>query len=472
MFWDLIAPFAKGLTNEAADDFMTKLMKDKYTDNLTVILSALQKMTLLNTLELKMRASQGEVIERPLGTHLRLSPWEKLLLNPVQLYRFPTPDSTAIDMGVTIGPLAPRPVHLDIPILIAGMSFGSALTRQAKVALARAATIMGTATNSGEGGLLPEERQAATRFIGQYNRGGFMNTPDRYGQLDALEIPLGWGARGAAPRRTPAGFIGEDMRKVYGLEEGQDAVLHSRVPGIDSAQDFIHTVHTLKEETKVPVGVKLAASHFLERDLDVALAAGVDFISLDGAEGGSHGGEPTLADDLGLPTAFAIPRAHRYLMSRGKRDDLSLLAGGGLITPGHFLKALALGADAVYTGTAALIALVGAQLMKVAPWEPPTQLVLYNGKLVDRFDEEEGVQSLVNFLKVSVKEMEAALYALGKTAVTRLEPDDLCCLDPLLARTLGVAYAGVAPEEQDRFFHDLPLAQSTAERPVPHHELH
>src|SRR5690606_12835665 len=124
-------------------------------------------------------------------------PWEQLLLNPVHLVRMPTDDSVKVDMSVTIGRRAKKPLKIQIPIMIAAMSYGGALSKRAKIALAKAASAVGTATNTGEAGLLEEEREAANLLIGQYNRGGWMNTPDKYTRLDAIEIQLGQGAQGS-----------------------------------------------------------------------------------------------------------------------------------------------------------------------------------------------------------------------------------------------------------------------------------
>src|SRR5690606_29815588 len=213
-------------------------------------------------------------------------------------------------------------------------SFGGALSKRAKVALARAATAVGTATNTGEAGLMEEERAAAQLLIGQYNRGGWLNDPAKYSRLDAIGIRLGQGAQGSAPQRTHAKNIGQDYRDVFGLREGQDAVIHSRLRDVQSDRDFIALVRRLRDETGVPVGLKLAATHHLERELAIALAAEVDFVTVDGAEGGTHGGAPTLQDDLGLPTLFAISRAAQFLARHGATGDVSLLATGGLVTPG------------------------------------------------------------------------------------------------------------------------------------------
>lgn len=458
MAWNWLRGALGWAGNEATDDLTCKLVKDKYTDNLLGLMSIVQRVGFFGTMELLMRATQGEAVERPLGTNRPGSPWNQLYLNPVHFHRFPVEDKTQIDTSVVIGPAARRPLRLDIPIFITGMSYGSALSKRAKVALARGASAMGTATDTGEAGLLREEREAAAKLIGQYNRGGYLNSPDRYGQLDAIEMQFGQGAQGAAPQRTQAKFVDEEMREVFGVEEGQDVVLATRMPGVNSPEDLNQTVKRLRDETGVPVGVKLAASHYLEPELDVVVNAGVDFISVDGAEGATHAAAPTLEDDLGLPTIYAIARARRFLDRRNLGGRVTLLAGGGLFSPGQFLKALALGANAVYIGTAAVLAIIAPQMVKATPAEPPAQLVLHTGRLKDQLDVDEAAASLTNFLKLSVKEMTSVMYALGKPAVRDLRADDLVCVDPWLARALGVSYAGVSADEQASYYEAHELA--------------
>ena len=177
---------------------------------------------------------------------------------------------------------------------------------------------------------------------------------------------------------------------------------------VENKDDFIQLVRQLKSETSVPVGLKIAATHHLERELQIALEAGVDFITLDGAEGGTHGGSPTLQDDVGLPTLFAVSRGADFLRNKGATGEVSLIAAGGLITPGQMLKAMALGAQAVYIGTAAIMALISEQIVESVPFEPPTSLVVYTGKITDSLDIEKGAVTLFNFLNVCSTEMHVA----------------------------------------------------------------
>ncbi|MDI3256814.1 MAG: FMN-binding glutamate synthase family protein [Kyrpidia sp.] len=447
-----IENWVRSIVNETVDKALTRIVRDQYAENLFEMVPVTGKVGAVAMTETAMRAARGMAPSRPLGSPIHFSPWEKLLFSPVHLIRMPTPEDVGIETATVIGPAARHPLTLSMPILIAGMSFGGALSKRAKIALARAASAVGTATNTGEAGLLEEEREAADLLIGQYNRGGWLNDPEQYKRVDAIEIQLGQGAQASASQRTAAHNIGEEYRRVFRLAEGKPAVIHSRLPGVDRPGDFIRLVERLRKETGVPVGLKIAATHHLEREMEIALAAGVDFITVDGAEGGTHGGAPTLQDDVGLPTLFAVVRASEFLARTGGRGRVSLLAAGGLITPGQMLKALALGADAVYAGTAPLLAMVSDRMVEALPFEPPTSLVVYTGKLTDQLDVEKGARNVVRFLHACVHEMESVVQSLGKTAVADVTKSDLIALDPFVAWAAGVPWGWAAPERQSEFF--------------------
>lgn len=453
--WKWLGNITRSIVNEAVDKAIERVARDTYTENLMELIPVSKKVGPITMMEIMMRASQGKPPGRPLGSHIHFSPWEKFLLNPVHLSPFPTPDKLSISTSVTIGKKAKKPLEISIPIMIAAMSYGGALSKHAKIALAKAATKIGTATNTGESGLMEEEREAAQLLIGQYNRGGWLNTPEKYSRLDAIEIQLGQGAQGSSPQRTKARDIGREYREVYQLAEGEDAVIHSRLPGIDTKEQFISLVSQLRAETGVPVGLKIAATHHLERELNIAIEAGVDFITVDGAEGGTHAAAPTLEDDLGLPTIFAITRAARYLQKKGVKDQISLIGTGGIVTPGQALKALALGADAIYMGTAIVLAMVGDQISKTMPFEPPTSLAVYNAKMTDQLEINRSVDNIVNFLKACRKEMELVAYSMGKQSLSELGLEDLCTLDPFLSRATGVQLGYISTEEQENFFNGI-----------------
>lgn len=436
------------IANSMMDDIISRMMQEPYTENIFSSFPVTNKIGLRNMMETAMRAESGKPIPRPLGSPVVLSPWADILLNPVHLFKMPTQDGVSVQTGVTIGTGAQRPLSLEIPIIISGMSYGGALGLKAKIALARGASLAGTATNSGEAPLIDEERKEAKYFIGQYNRGGWMNTPEQLARLDAIEIQLGQGAQAAAPMTTPSHMFGEDMRRAMRLRPGENSVIHSRLSDVNSPGDFIRLVKNLRSRYGVPVGLKFAASHYQEQELDIAAEAGVDYVVVDGSEAGTHGGPAILQDDVGLPTLFALSRTVRHLENIGVKDSTSVIAAGGLFTPGHFLKAMALGADAVYIGTIAIMAMLQTQMNKALPFEPPTQVPLYQGKFKEDLNIEQAAEHLAKFLKSCVEEMKLAAYALGKTDLSQVNRDDLVCVNLELARTLGIDYAGYSRKEQ------------------------
>ena len=188
----------------------------------------------------------------------------------------------------------------------------------------------------------------------------------------------------------------------------------------------------------IPIIVKLAASHFLEQDMEIAISSGADILAIDGAQGGTHGSPSILVNDFGLPTLSALVRAVRFLRQKGWDQKIDLVISGGLRTPGDILKALALGANAVYLGTAALYAVTHVQLAKTLPFDPPTSLTWTTGRLKDQFNEEEGATSLLNFLISFAEELKFGMHALGKTSIAELSFEDLVAWDADVARITGL----------------------------------
>jgi glutamate synthase domain-containing protein 2 len=437
------------------DEIVSRMMTDDYSENLFLAGTIVQKLSLRAMVEASLRAQTGEILSRPIGSFNVQSPWEKLFLNPRQLFQLPTPDEQTITSQVTIGPGAKKPLTLSMPIMVSAMSYGGSLSLPAKIALARGASLAGTATNTGESALSHEERDAAKLLVGQYNRGEWMNTPEQLRRLDAIEVQLGQGAFGGAVYSKQYSYqIGDHLRATWHLKPDQDTAVKARLTDVNTPEDVINLLNSLKSQYDVPIGIKIAATHFLEEELEVITQSSADYIVIDGAEGGTAVAPPTLEDDLGLPTLYALNRASKFLEEEGVRDRFSLIATGGLTTPGHFLKCLALGADAVYISSIALIALIQTQMAKALTDEPPVQLVIYGGKLADKFEVDEGARTLSNFLNSCAKEMLLAAQATGKTSLSQFSREDLVATDPDLARVLGVGYAG-EPSRKTKSIEDL-----------------
>lgn len=439
------------LMDPAMDDAMVKMLTEDYPDNPFLMVTVAEKLSPRAMMEAAMRAESGKELTRPLGSPVVMSPWDRILLNPKQLFELPTPDYTSIDTRVVIGPNAARPLSLDIPIMITGMSYGGSLSLQMKTALAKGASMAGTSTNTGESAVTAEEREAARFLIGQYHRGGLLSGEEQLNQLDAIEIQLGQGAwGGAVDEPIPPDQIGEHLRKVWKLEEGQGVTVYARMPGKNTTQDYIKMVETMKQQYDVPVGVKIAGTDYIEYELAVIAQTAADFIVVDGSEGGTAAANPTLQDNVGLPTFHTLVRTVDWLENNHLRDRFSVIVAGGMTTPGHFLKALALGADAVYIGTIALMAAMHTQITKTLPQAPPSQMALYSGKMNDKLDIDLAAKHLAKFLKSCTVEMQLAVQALGKQAFKDLDRSDLVGVDRDLAEFASIRYAGSRREERQQ----------------------
>ncbi|AUW93946.1 hypothetical protein BXT84_08290 [Sulfobacillus thermotolerans] len=463
----LLMPYLEmSLFNALSDRFLKKALTTRYMTSLTSAWSLMRRANPQIFIENSLRATQDTAIGRPMGTPLTFSHWEQLVFNPAQIARMPTRRREDVSLHTIIGPKSQHPLTTDIPLLIAGMSYGGALSLKTKIALAMGANAAGTATNTGEA-YLPEERDTAKRLIVQYHRGTWplsaQNHPEYLDTADAIEIQIGQGAQAGAAMATNS--VDKEMQKYFGLKDGDRAVVAARLRGVESPKDFVQLVQKLKGRHGVPVGVKLAPSGWLEDDLEVLLEASVDFLVLDGGEGGTHSGPPILQDDFGLPTMAAISEADAYLKSQGVRDKISIIAAGGLRSPGDYLKAMAIGADAVYIGYAALMALSAAEAVKVLPFAPPEDLLYHKGQHQHELDVDRAANHLAHFLRSSCDEMRYGVQALGKTDVHDVNRHDLVALDPWTAQMAKVrsivrpwlGQPGIFPEPPSfQFRHDVP----------------
>jgi glutamate synthase domain-containing protein 2 len=428
---------------------LERRMRLPYRQNLMGVLPVAQRVGLLGIAELRIRAATGKPPSRPMGSPRHLSPWEDLLFGFANVRPLPLGDDEDVSLAVTIGPAARRPLVLSHPVLVAPMSFGGALSLKARLALAGAATNVDTATNSGEGLFLPEERRAARHYIVQYHRGTWPTSPQNDPQgleaADAIEVQVSQGAQGAAPMTTRSDLLHAEARRRFGLGEGESARIAARLKGVADPEDLLAILTRLKDRYDVPVGVKFAPSHRLEEELAFFLRAPIDFVTLDGAEGGTHGGPPVLQDDMGLPTLWAVHRARRFLEREGLAERVSILAAGGLLSPGHFLKAIALGACACYSGTLLAMALLSDQIeMPLLAGLPPYALDFQSVSLHERLDQEQALRSATNLLRALAEEMALGLRALGKARLQDLSRQDLVALRRDLAEALGVAFVGEA----------------------------
>lgn len=433
--WLLAKPLTRYVIKIMSNDFTTKLLSDKYTQNLAEMLPSLQRISLLNVIETGLRAQTGTALTRPLGTPKHFPSFENLMFAPSLMAKLSLPESAKIDMRVTIGPKAAKPMIIEIPLMISAMAYGLALSEDAKVALARASKTLQTAICSGEGPALPEERTEAGNYILQISRWSWgARTSQQIASANMLEVQMGQGADMGSVRVEATELQGR-AQQLSGLAPGEPAFSFPAPPGIQTPEDWPGFMNDLRQKANgIPIALKLMATGRIEEDLAFAVDLGFDAVVIDGAQGGSHATTTIKQDDFGIPSLNALVRAERYL----KNQRISLIVSGGYFTPGDCLKALALGADAIYLASVPLFALVHNQADKVTPWEPPTTLVYYDSPSKSKLDIALSTTNVTNTLKAMALEMEEAMRALGKASLKELSPDDLVALDTYTAEVTEV----------------------------------
>jgi glutamate synthase domain-containing protein 2 len=286
--------------------------------------------------------------------------------------------------------------------------------------------------------LLPAEQQVAQRHVLQIARwswGG--RTDEQISAAAMLEVQMGQGADIGTALVEAAELAGE-ARILGGLPPDQPAIALPAPLGIMKTQDWPEFMKNLRPRAKgKPIALKLMATDSIEEDLSYAIELGFDAVVIDGAQGGSHAVTPIKEDDFGIPTLHALVRAKRFLSN----SPISLIIAGGFFTPGQCLKALALGADAIYLATVPLFALTHKQIHKAVPWEPVTTLVYYSSPTKKELNIEQAATNVANAISSMVLEMEEAMRALGKSSLKELGPEDLVALDSLTAEAAGVKWA-------------------------------
>jgi methylamine---glutamate N-methyltransferase subunit C len=391
-------------------------------------------------LDVKKTATLNKSLREGMGS-LKRVPASLDMLNflPAQLHHFPLNAEEPVKTITTVGKSSKRPIHLETPIMISGMSFG-ALNKEQKIALAKASTLAGTATNTGEGGMLNEEREFAKYVTLQYSTGHFGVWNERLKEADMVEFRISQSAYPSTGSLVPAKKVTELIAKTRGIPVGSDARSPARHPDIHSAEDLKHKIETLRDITEGrPIGIKFAAGQ-IEKDLDIIVYAEPDYLVVDGFGGGSGAPPSHIRDNFGLPIINFLPRAHRYLDEIGYREHVDLIAAGGLRTSGDFAKCLALGADAVYIATSALWAMSCEYYRICETNQCPTGTTTHDPELIKRFNVERGAQKLANFIRVSTLELADISRALGKEDVHRLDAHDLIALTRETSELTGVSY--------------------------------
>jgi len=353
---------------------------------------------------------------------------------------------------------AKNPIHLKTPITIAGMSFGS-LSAQAKESLGRGATLAGTSTTTGDGGMTPEERGHSKTLVYQYLPSRYGMNPDDLRKADAIEIVLGQGAKPGGGGMLLGQKISPRVAQMRNLPEGIDQRSACRHPDWTGPDDLEIKILELREITgwKVPIYIKIggARPYF---DTTLAIKAGADVVVLDGMQGGTAATQDVFIEHVGQPTLACIRPAVQALQDLGMHRKVQLVLSGGIRTGADVAKALALGADAVSIGTAALIALgdndprwekeynkLGTTAGAYDDWHEgldPAGITTQDPQLSARLDPILAGQRLKNYLKVMTLEAQTIARACGKNHILNLEPEDLCALTMEAAAMAQVPLSG------------------------------
>ncbi len=360
---------------------------------------------------------------------------------PAQVSKIPLDAEEQVESRTVLGPSSKRPLTASTPIMITGMSFG-AVSQKVRIVIARTAKETGCLFNSGEGGYLPEVLDHAShRLIGQYATGRFGASVENLRRVSAVEIRFGQGAYPGYFSLLPGGKITDRIAEVRGVDKTQDSVSPTHHPDMVTSEQVKEKVAWLKDLTNgAPIGAKIGCGN-VEEDIEALVLAEVDFISLDGFGGGTGATERFIRDNVGLPIVCALPRADKRLRELGVRESVTLIAGGGLRTSADFARCLSLGADAVYIGTAALMAINCQQYRICFSNLCPTGVTTQMPSLVEQLDVEEGTRRLSNFIRVMTEEMKFISRAVGKKDLHHLNKQDLVSMSRDLAEITGVRWA-------------------------------
>ena len=367
--------------------------------------------------------------------------WEDIQFITAQLHKVPLLDDDEVGTKTVIGPRAKKPLELDIPIFVSDMSFG-ALSASAKVALALGAENAGTGICSGEGGMLPEEQEANSRYFYELASARFGFSMDKLSKVQAFHFKGGQGAKTGTGGHLPGEKVKGAIAKVRGLPEGETAISPSRFPDWTTTAQIKDFADEVREYTGgIPIGYKLSAQH-IEKDIDAALEVGVDYIILDGRGGGTGSAPIIFRDNISVPTIPALARARRHLDKTGNKD-VTLVITGGLRTPADFAKALALGADAIAVSNSALQAIGCLGMRACHTNNCPVGIATQKEHLVARLIAEKSAEQLTRFFDTSVSLMKILARACGHDDFSQFNPDDLVTWKRDMADLSGVNYGGV-----------------------------
>ena len=384
-------------------------------------------------------AVSGKTIIGAMGTTMAMPNWDDILILGAQLNPAPLLDDEPVITTVVIGKNAKRPLIAENPVFVSHMSFG-ALSAETKVALAKGTAMSGSVQESGEGGILPEEREAANKYIFEYIPNKYSVTDENLRNSDAIEIKIGQGTKPGMGGHLPAEKVTPEIAAIRNKPLGQDIHSPSKFQEIKTKEDLKALVAELRDRSDGrPIGIKIAAGR-IERDLEFCVFAEPDFITIDGRGGGTGASPYLLREATSVPTIYALHRARKYLDSVGAKN-ISLIITGGLRVSSDFAKAIAMGADAVAVGTGALIAVACQQYRICGSGKCPMGIATQDPELRARLKVEAAALRVANYLNVSLAELRSYARITGHRRLHDLSVNDLCTIRSEISEHTDIPHA-------------------------------
>ena len=384
-------------------------------------------------------AESGKSVYEPMRTKLPVVSWDDILVKGAQLAPLPLAHDAMVSTKTVIGRNAEKPMVLDTPVMVSHMSYG-ALSKEAKMALAKGSAVVGAGMCSGEGGILPESRALAHKYIFEYVPNQYSATEENLKSADAIEIKMGQSAKPGMGGHLPGDKVTEEIATIRNRPMDEDIVSPSRFPDIQSPKDLVAKVQWLREISGGrPIGIKMAAGH-IEADLEVALAAKPDFITLDGRAGATGSAPKQIKAATSVPTIYALYRARNYLDAHDAAG-VSLVITGGLRVSSDFIKAIAMGADAVAIASASLMAIGCQQYRMCGTGRCPVGITSQDPELRGRLDVDQSAQRLANYLTVCNEELKTFSRLTGHDDVHALNRNDLLTTNSEISNHTDIEHA-------------------------------
>ncbi len=368
--------------------------------------------------------------------------WDDIQLLAAQFATKPLMDDVEVSTELIIGPKAKKPLKLKIPLFVSDMSFGS-LSEEAKTAMAKGAELAGTGICSGEGGMLPEEQQANSKYFYELASAKFGFKEELLKNVQAFHFKGGQGAKTGTGGHLPGNKVVGKIAKVRNLSEGTPAVSPSTFADLHTPADFKKFSDRVREITGgIPIGMKLSANH-IEDDIDFAIESGVDYIILDGRGGGTGAAPLIFRNNISVPTIPALARARKHLDKKGKSGEISLIITGGLRVPSDFIKAMCLGADGVAIANSAMQSsgCVAARICNTN--NCPAGIATQKKDLRARLDVDKGAKQLANCFNASTELMSVMARACGHNRLDQFNEKDITTCKKEMSQLTGIKYAGM-----------------------------